>query len=215
MNKNLTEVIFIIDESGSMHGLEKDTIGGFNSTIKKQKKLDGKCLISTIFFNSRSRVIHDRTDIQKIKMMKDGEYNPNGSTALIDAIGDAIKHTKMVHHNIRKEDIPAKTMFIITTDGMENSSRKYTLNEVKDMIEKQKEKGWEFIFLAANIDAAKTAKGYGFDIDSCVDYVNDTIGTAIKYECMSEAISSIRKTKSLDKNWKQKSDEDFKSRANK
>lgn len=215
MNKNLTEVIFIIDESGSMYGLEKDSIGGFNSTIEKQKKLDGECLISTIFFNSRSRVIHDRVDIQKIKMMKDGDYNPNGSTALIDAIGDAIKHIKMVHRYIRKEDIPAKTMFVITTDGMENSSSKYTLNEVKKLIEEQKERGWEFIFLAANIDAAKTAKDYGFDIDSCVDYVNDTIGTAIKYECMSEAISSIRKTKSLDKNWKQKSSEDFKSRGNK
>ena len=215
MNEKLTEVVFVIDESGSMHGLEADTIGGFNSTIEKQKKEEGECLISTVCFSTRSRVVHDRIDIKEISNIKNDDYRPGGSTALIDAIGAAIRHIKMVHRYIRKEDIPAKTMFVITTDGMENASHKYSQSEVKKMIEEQKEKGWEFIFLAANIDAAETAKDYGIDEDSCVDYVNDAVGNAVKYECMSEAITSVRKTKTLDRSWKQKSSEDFKSRGSK
>lgn len=215
MNEKLTEVVFIIDESGSMHGLEADTIGGFNSTIEKQKREDGECLISTVFFSTRSRVIHDRVDIREINNMRNDDYRPGGSTALIDAIGDSIKHIKMVHRYIRKEDIPAKTMFVITTDGMENASHKYSQTEVKKMIEEQKGKGWEFIFLSANIDAVETAKDYGIDEDSCVDYVNDPAGNAVKYECMSEAITSVRRTRQLDRNWKKECSDDFKSRGNK
>ena len=181
MNKDLTEVVFIIDESGSMHGLEGDTVGGFNSTVDKQKKLEGECLVSTVMFNTRSRVIHDRVNIKSIEKMTDNDYRPSGSTALIDALGDSIRHIKMVHRYIREEDVPSKTMFVITTDGMENASRKYSLSEVKKMIEERKEEGWEFVFLAANIDAAETARSYGIDADSCVDYVNDAEGNAIKY----------------------------------
>ena len=213
MNKDLTEVVFIIDESGSMHGLEGDTVGGFNSTVDKQKKLEGECLVSTVMFNTRSRVIHDRVNIKSIEKMTDNDYRPSGSTALIDALGDSIRHIKMVHRYIREEDVPSKTMFVITTDGMENASRKYSLSEVKKMIEERKEKGWEFVFLAANIDAAETARSYGIDADSCVDYVNDAEGNAIKYACMSEAITSVRTSSKLNKGWKKKSEEDFKNRG--
>lgn len=213
MNKDLTEVVFIIDESGSMHGLEGDTVGGFNSTVDKQKKLEGECLVSTVMFNTRSRVIHDRVNIKSIEKMTDNDYRPSGSTALIDALGDSIRHIKMVHRYIREEDVPSKTMFVITTDGMENASCKYSLSEVKKMIEERKEKGWEFVFLAANIDAAETARSYGIDADSCVDYVNDAKGNQLKYACMCEAITSVRTSKKLSKNWKKKSEEDFKNRG--
>ncbi len=213
MNKDLTEVVFIIDESGSMHGLEGDTVGGFNSTVDKQKKLEGECLVSTVMFNTRSRVIHDRVNIKSIEKMTDNDYRPSGSTALIDALGDSIRHIKMVHRYIREEDVPSKTMFVITTDGMENASRKYSLSEVKKMIEERKENGWEFVFLAANIDAAETARSYGIDADSCVDYVNDAKGNQLKYACMCEAITSVRTSKKLSKNWKKKSEEDFKNRG--
>ena len=213
MNKDLTEVVFIIDESGSMYGLEKDTVGGFNSTVDKQKKLNGECLVSTVMFNTRSRVIHDRVNIKSIEKMTDNDYRPSGSTALIDALGDSIRHIKMVHRYIREEDVPSKTMFVITTDGMENASCKYSLSEVKKMIEERKENGWEFVFLAANIDAAETARSYGIDADSCVDYVNDAKGNQLKYACMCEAITSVRTSKKLSKNWKKKSEEDFKNRG--
>lgn len=215
MNKDLTEVVFIIDESGSMYGLEADTVGGFNSTVDKQKKLEGECLVSTVMFNTRSRVIHDRVNIKSIEKMTDNDYRPSGSTALNDALGDAISHIKMVHRYIREEDIPSKTMFVITTDGMENASRKYSLSEVKKMIEERKEKGWEFVFLAANIDAAETARSYGIDADSCVDYVNDAKGNQLKYACMCEAITSVRSSKKLSRDWKRKSEEDFKARGKK
>ena len=213
MNKDLTEVVFIIDESGSMHGLEGDTVGGFNSTVDKQKKLEGECLVSTVMFNTRSRVIRDRVNIKNIDKMTDSDYCPSGSTALIDALGDSIRHIKMVHRYIREEDVPSKTMFVITTDGMENASRKYSLSEVKKMIEERKEKGWEFVFLAANIDAAETARSYGIDADNCVDYVNDAKGNQLKYACMCEAITSVRTSKKLNKNWRKKSEEDFKNRG--
>lgn len=215
MNKDLTEVVFIIDESGSMHGLEADTVGGFNSTVDKQKKLEGECLVSTVMFNTRSRVIHDRVNIMDIKEMTLTDYCPSGSTALIDALGDSIRHIKMVHRYIREEDVPSKTMFVITTDGMENASRKYSLSEVKKMIEERKENGWEFVFLAANIDAQDTAMGYGIDEGSCVNYVNDEKGNQIKYECMCEAITSVRSSKKLSRDWKRKSEEDFKARGKK
>lgn len=213
MNKDLTEVVFIIDESGSMHGLEKDTVGGFNSTVDKQKKLEGECLVSTVMFNTRSMVIHDRVNIKNIDKMTGNDYRPSGSTALIDALGDSIRHIKMVHRYIREEDVPSKTIFVITTDGMENASHKYSLSEVKKMIEERKENGWEFVFLAANIDAAEAARSYGIDQESCVDYVNDAKGNEIKYACMCEAITSVRTSKKLNKNWKKKSEEDFKNRG--
>ena len=211
----MIELVFILDESGSMRGLEKDTIGGFNSTIDKQKKEDGDCLVSTVCFSNGQRVIHDRVNLRDVKELTDKDYVPCGSTALIDTVASSIKHIKMVHKYIRKEDRPDKTMFIITTDGMENASHKYSLGETKRMIEECKEKGWEFIFLAANIDAYETARDYGFDEESTVNYVNDEEGTNIKFCCVDKAISSIRSSGVLDREWNYEAKEDYKKRGKK
>lgn len=211
----MIELVFILDESGSMRGLEKDTIGGFNSTIDKQKKEDGECLVSTVCFSNSQRVVHDRVNLRDVKELTEDDYRPCGSTALIDTVASSIKHIKMVHRYIRKEDIPDKTMFIITTDGMENASHKYSLAETKKMIEECKENGWEFIFLAANIDAYETARDYGFDEGSTVNYVNDEEGTDIKFCCVGKAISSIRSSGVLDREWNFEAKEDFKRRGKK
>lgn len=211
----MIELVFILDESGSMRGLEKDTIGGFNSTIDKQKKEDGECLVSTVCFSNGQRVIHDRVNLRDVKELTEDDYRPCGSTALIDTVASSIKHIKMVHRYIRKEDRPDKVMFIITTDGMENASHKYSLTETKRMIEECKENGWEFIFLAANIDAYETARDYGFDEGSTVNYVNDEEGTDIKFCCVGKAISSIRSSGVLDREWNFEAKEDFKRRGKK
>ena len=211
----MIELVFILDESGSMRGLEKDTIGGFNSTIDKQKKEDGECLVSTVCFSNSQRVVHDRVNLRDVKELTEKDYVPCGSTALIDTVASSIKHIKMVHRYIRKEDRPNKVMFIITTDGMENASHKYSLNETKKMIEECKENGWEFIFLAANIDAYETARDYGFDEGSTVNYVNDEEGTDIKFCCVGKAISSIRSSGVLDREWNYEAKEDFKKRGKK
>ena len=211
----MIELVFILDESGSMRGLEKDTIGGFNSTIDKQKKEDGECLVSTVCFSNGQRVIHDRVNLRDVKELTEDDYRPCGSTALIDTVASSIKHIKMVHRYIRKEDRPDKVMFIITTDGMENASHKYSLSETKRMIEECKENGWEFIFLAANIDAYETARDYGFDEGSTVNYVNDEEGTDIKFCCVGKAISSIRSSGVLDREWNFEAKEDFKRRGKK
>lgn len=211
----MIELVFILDESGSMRGLEKDTIGGFNSTIDKQKKEDGECLVSTVCFSNGQRVIHDRVNLRDVKELTEDDYRPCGSTALIDTVASSIKHIKMVHRYIRKEDRPDKVMFIITTDGMENASHKYSLTETKRMIEECKENGWEFIFLAANIDAYETARDYGFDEESTVNYVNDEEGTDIKFRCVDKAISSIRSSGVLDREWNFEAKEDFNRRGKK
>ena len=211
----MIELVFILDESGSMRGLEKDTIGGFNSTIAKQKKEDGECLVSTVCFSNGQRVVHDRVNLRGVKELTEKDYVPCGSTALIDTVASSIKHIKMVHKYIRKEDIPDKTMFIITTDGMENASHKYSLSETKRMIEEFKENGWEFIFLAANIDAYETARDYGFDEGSTVNYVNDEEGTDIKFCCVGKAISSIRYSGVLDREWNIEAKKDFDRRGKK
>lgn len=211
----MIELVFILDESGSMRGLEKDTIGGFNSTIAKQKKEDGECLVSTVCFSNSQRVVHDRVNLRDVKELTEKDYVPCGSTALIDTVASGIKHIKMVHKYIREEDRPDKTMFIITTDGMENASHKYSLGETKRMIEECKEKGWEFIFLAANIDAYETARDYGFDEESTVNYVNDEEGTDIKFCCVDKAISSIRSSGVLDREWNIEAKEDYKKRGKK
>lgn len=198
--KDLTELVFILDKSGSMNGLESDTIGGFNSTIDKQKKVDGKCLVSTILFSNDSVVLHDRVDIQEIKKMTEDDYKADGCTALIDAMGGAIKHIKKVHKYIRKEDVPEKVLFVITTDGMENASSKYTSDDVKKMVEEQKEKGWEFLFLGANIDAVETAKQYGIYEDRVANYINDSEGIEVCNMSFSRAIESFR-DKEICKDW--------------
>lgn len=213
MKKNLTEIVFILDRSGSMSGLEADTIGGFNSMIEKQRKADGEALVSTVLFDNMSEVIHDRVDIRDIKSMTDRDYTARGCTALLDAIGGAIHHIGNVHKYARKEDVPEHTLFVITTDGMENASRRYDSEKIKKMIEQQKEKyGWEFLFLGANIDAVEMAKHFGIDADRAVNYHSDHKGTQLNYEVLSEAVSAVRCSVPLGTNWKKRIDEDYESR---
>lgn len=213
MRKNLTELVFILDRSGSMSGLETDTIGGFNSMIAKQKREAGEAVISTVLFDNTSEVIHDRVDIQKIEPMTDKQYFVRGCTALLDAIGGAIHHIGNVHKYARDEDRPEHTLFIITTDGMENASHKYSSDRVKQMIERQKTKyGWEFLFLGANIDAVETAGNFGIDADRAVNYHCDSEGTALNYEVLSEAICSIRCSRPIEPKWKERIEEDYRNR---
>ena len=212
--KGLTEIIFILDRSGSMAGLESDTIGGFNSLIAKQKKEDGQALVSTVLFDDRSDVLHDRGPLDRITPMTDDDYFVRGCTALLDAVGGAIHHIGNVHKYARPEDRPEKTMVIITTDGMENASKRYTYEKVKSMIERQKEKyGWEFIFLGANIDAVEVAGRFGISEDRAANYHSDEEGTALNYEVLSEAICQVRMgCAPLSADWKEKIDADFERR---
>ena len=202
IKNGVTELVFILDRSGSMSGLESDTIGGFNAMIEKQKKEDGKCYVSTVLFDNVSEVLHDRVNLSDIKPMTDKEYTVRGCTALIDALGGAIHHIGNIHKYARREDVPEHTMFIITTDGMENASRKYSSDKVKAMIERQKEKyGWEFLFIGANIDAVETAAQYGISEDRAVNYVPDAAGTQILYNSVSAVVQGIRKNKSVNNSW--------------
>jgi len=214
MKKNLTELVFILDRSGSMAGLEADTIGGFNAMLKKQKDQTGEAYVSTVLFDNDSEVIHDRADIRNVAPISEREYFVRGCTALLDAVGGAIHHIGNVHKYAREEDRPEKTLFVITTDGMENASRKYSYDKVKAMIEKQRSKyGWEFIFLGANIDAAREAARFGIREDMAANYHADSVGTSVIYETVSEAICQIRSCAApLSADWKQKVDADYKKR---
>ena len=203
MNEKLTELVMILDRSGSMRGLEEDTIGGFNSMIDKQKEFEGVVTVSTVLFNHYTKVTHDRVSIQEIEPMTGEDYFVGGSTALLDAVGGAIHHIKNVHKYAREEDRPAKTVFVITTDGMENASRLYTYNKVKRMVEEQQEKdGWEFIFLGANIDAIRTAGRFGIRADRAARYRNDKDGISLNYKTVSDAVKKIRYSEELDESWK-------------
>ena len=214
MKKNFTELVFILDRSGSMSGLEADTIGGFNAMIEKQKKAEGKALVSTVLFDNVSEVIHDRVNIMDIRPMTDRDYTVGGCTALLDAIGGAIHHIGNVHKYARQEDVPEHTMFVIITDGMENASRFYRSERVKQMIERQKERyGWEFLFLGANIDAVETAGRFGIGADRAVNYHSDHLGTKLNYEVLSEAISAVRCSAPLGADWKRRIDEDYEERG--
>ena len=186
---SVTELVFILDRSGSMSGLESDTIGGFNSLINKQKKEKGESYITTILFDDKVERIHDRMSIQQVKEMTNKEYYVRGCTALLDAIGSSIEHIATIHKYIRKEDVPSKTMFIITTDGMENASHQYTYAQIKKLIEQKKELGWEFLFLGANIDALETANKFGIEKDRAVNFHNDSEGIALNYECINVAVT--------------------------
>ena len=193
MKNNITELVFILDRSGSMAGFEADTIGGFNATIEKQKKQDGKVYVSTVLFDNESKVIHDRVDISEIKPMTCEEYQVGGCTALLDAIGGAIHHIGNVHKYARAEDVPEHTIFIIKTDGMENASYRYSSREIKEKIQRQTEKyGWEFIFLAANIDAVETAERIGIRRERAANYRQTKKGVEKSYFAMSEAITAVR-----------------------
>ncbi|MBR6185875.1 MAG: VWA domain-containing protein [Clostridia bacterium] len=210
MKKNWTELVFILDKSGSMAGLEKDTIGGFNGMIGRQKKMEGNALVSTVLFSNRSTVIHDRVDLRKIEPMTARDHFVGGSTALIDAIGGAIHHMGNVHKYIRQEDVPEHTVFVITTDGMENASRLYTSDQVKEMVRRQKERyGWEFLFLGANIDAVETAARFGIAEDRAVTFHNDPVGQALNYAEVSAAVSSVRANAPLSREWKEQIEADY------
>lgn len=206
---NITEMVFILDRSGSMSGLESDTIGGFNSMIAKQKKLDGKAFVSTVLFDDETQVLHDRIDIQKIKPMTDEEYTIGGCTALLDAIGGAIHHIGNIHKYARPEDVPEHTIFVITTDGQENASSSYTSDQVKKMIRRQEEHyGWEFVFLAANIDAVETAGRIGIRLERAANYNYSKKGTRNLYDAVDCVISSMRQCEAPNENWKKELDKD-------
>ena len=214
MKKNLTEMVFILDRSGSMAGLESDTIGGFNAMIEKQKQEEGEALVSTVLFSGESTVIHDRVDIRKVEPLTEKQYRVCGCTALIDAIGQAIHHIRNVHKYAREEDKPEHTIFIITTDGMENASTLYTSNEVKAMIEKEKKVyGWEFLFLGANIDAVETAGRFGIGSDRAVRFHNDPRGIRLNYETVSRTVGRMRACAPIEENWKEEIEQDFRSRS--
>lgn len=213
MKKGLTELVFILDRSGSMHGMESDTIGGFNSMIEKQKKLEGHAYVSTVLFDNECTVLHDRVGLNEIQPMTENDYSPRGSTALLDAIGGAIHHIGNVHKYAREEDVPEHTVFVIITDGMENASHRYSAEKVKQMIEKEKTKyGWEFLFLGANIDAVETAANFGIDNSRAVTYRGDRKGTKLNYEVVGAAIQSVRRSASISDDWKQRIEEDVKDR---
>ena len=194
MKKGLTELVMILDRSGSMQGLENDTIGGFNSMIEKQKKEDGEAYVSVILFDDRAEVIYDRIPVEKVERMTDKQYYVRGCTALLDAVGQSIHHIAGIHKYAREEDVPEKTLFIIITDGMENASRSYDYDQVRSMIEHEKEKyHWEFLFLGANIDAVRTAGRFGISPGRAVDFENDSRGTRLNYAVVSEAVSCARR----------------------
>lgn len=213
MKSNITELVFILDRSGSMAGLEADTIGGFNAMLEKQKKQEGKAYASTILFDNTSEVLHDRISLEKVKPITDSDYYVRGCTALLDAIGNAINHISNIHKYARKEDIPQHTMFIITTDGMENASHSYNIKQIKRMIENKKKKhNWEFLFIGANIDAISTAKSFGISENRAVNYNHDSQGTRLVYENIEKAVSECRACKPISDSWKNAIDNDYKIR---
>lgn len=213
MKNNITELVFILDRSGSMAGLESDTIGGFNAMIEKQKKEPGSCYVSTVLFDNTSKVVHDRVPLEQVQPMTDRDYYVGGCTALLDAVGGAIHHIGNIHKYARPEDVPAHTLFVIITDGMENASRVYSSDSVKKMIEREKKQyGWEFLFLAANIDAVETAAHFGIDRACAVDYRPDSQGTQILYENVCQSVSQVRAGAGLSKNWKESILKDWKHR---
>jgi uncharacterized protein YegL len=214
MKEGLTELVFILDRSGSMSGLEKDTIGGFNSTLQKQKGETGEALVSTILFDNTTEVLHDRIDISKVEPLTDEQYFARGSTALLDAIGGAIHHIGIVHKYAREEDRPEKTVFVITTDGYENSSHKYSLQQVRDMIERQQNKyGWEFLFLGANIDAIAAARDFGIEESNACNFINDKKGIKLQACCESAFISNVRNRRKNSREWKACLEKDYTERS--
>jgi uncharacterized protein YegL len=207
---NITELVFILDRSGSMSGLEADTIGGFNSLIEKQKKQPGQCYVTTILFDNVTEVIHDRVELSRVQPMTDEDYTVGGCTALLDAVGSAIHHISQIHRYARPEDVPEHTMFVITTDGMENASHRYDAARVKRMVEHEKEKyGWEFLFLGANIDAVGTASRFGIGADRAVNYRADAQGTQVIYDTVADTVCQMRASAPIQADWSARIQKDF------
>ena len=202
MNNNLTEIVFILDRSGSMAGLTEDTIGGFNAMVEKQKKEEGEALLSAVLFNQESTVLYDRVDVKKVEPMTDRQYCVGGCTALLDAIGGAVRHIANVHKYAREEDRPGRTVFVITTDGLENASRFWSYEEVSRMVRHEQEKyGWEFLFLGANMDAIAAARSFGIRPDRAVRYQSDSVGTRLNYSVVGETVARIRRHEEIDAGW--------------
>ena len=212
MKNDVTELVFILDSSGSMESLTGDTIGGFNSILKEQSEKEGEVLVTTILFSGRSRMIHDRLPIRDVPAMTESDYRAAGCTALLDAMGDAIRHIVNIHRYARPEDVPGETLFVITTDGMENASRRYSSEQIKRMVKHEEEKyGWEFLFLAANIDAVESAEQIGVDAYHAVNYLSDGCGTEAMYRTVNNAVSAKRRKLRLEADvfWRKDADEDF------
>ncbi|MCQ2580425.1 MAG: VWA domain-containing protein [Treponemataceae bacterium] len=213
MKKGLTEIVFILDKSGSMEGLEKDTIGGYNAFLEKQKKLEGEAFVSTVLFSNKNEVIHDRVSIKDVEPLTDEQYSVGGCTALLDAIGGAVHHIGNIHKYARNEDVPEKTIFVITTDGQENSSREYDYRKIKHMIERQQKRfSWEFLFLGANIDAVGEAERLGINEDRAVRYECDGAGTSLNFSVLSKAVGCFRANKSVASDWCEEIEEYRKSK---
>ena len=214
MNNDLTELVFILDRSGSMAGLEDDTIGGFNAMVARQKKEPGQALLSAVLFSDESTVLYDRVDIRKVEPMTEQQYQAGGCTALLDAVGGAVRHIANVHKYAREEDRPGRTIFVITTDGMENASRRFLLREVQQMIAReQEEHGWEFLFLGANIDAVSVATDFRIRPDRAVRYCGDSDGTALNFRVVSETVSRMRRHESVGSDWSAPIEADFSRRG--
>lgn len=214
MGNKITELVFLLDRSGSMSGLESDTIGGFNALIDKQRRQEGECFVSTVLFDNASQVLHDRVRLSEIPKMTDADYTVGGCTALIDAIGCAIHHIANIHKYARPEDVPEHTLFVITTDGLENASHMYSSDKVKRMVEHQKQKyGWEFLFIGANIDSVETAKHFGIGADRAVNYHADRKGTAVVFDTVAETVCNVRCNMPLAASWSDSINEDYRSRS--
>ena len=214
MKKDFTELVFILDKSGSMSGLEKDTIGGFNSMINKQRKEEGEAVVTTVLFNDKRSIIHERVDIKEVSLLTEKEYFTCGCTALLDAVGSTINKIRNIHKIMNEEDLPEKTLVIITTDGLENSSMEYSYLTLKNMVEKlRNEYNWEFIFLGANIDAAQEARRFGVEDSNAVNYNCDDEGIELNYDCISKAVSDIRRNKCLSASWRKSIDDDMLNRG--
>jgi len=210
----MTELVFILDRSGSMAGLEKDTIGGFNAMIEKQKKEPGSALVSTVLFDNRLETIHDRLPLERVPLLTEEQYYVLGCTALLDAVGATVEHIRTIHKYARPEDVPEKTVFVITTDGMENASCRYTYEQVRSMIETQKEAcGWEFLFLGANIDAAAEGARFGIDPSRAVNYCCDSAGTTLNFQVVSDAVKTLRMSQPLAASWKAPIEDDYRRRG--
>jgi uncharacterized protein YegL len=214
MKKNITELVFILDRSGSMAGLEADTISGFNAMLAKQQKAEGEAIVTTVLFDHQYELLHDRINVKGISPMTDEDYEVRGTTALLDAIGFTIQKIVNVQKKTSEEERAEKVLFVITTDGMENASHEFTADKIKKMVQHQKEKyGWEFLFLGANIDAVTTAAKFGIEEDFAVDYHSDEVGTQLNYEAVNEAVSNLRSGKKIERNWKEGIERDYSRRS--
>ncbi len=212
MKKDLTELVFILDRSGSMSGLEKDTIGGFNSMIEKQKEVQGECILTTVLFDHDFELLHDRMNLKGVPLLTSEDYYVRGSTALLDAVGQSIEKISNAQKRTLEDEKPEKVIFVITTDGMENASHNFSYSKIKRMITAKREAGWEFIFLGANLDAAKMADDIGISRDRAANYMSDSRGTKLNYKIMSEAVCEFRSNNSISDSWKDEIEEDFEKR---